>query len=338
MPNPIRQSNRIRLIAALLAFACETVAHAQLVCDAPDFDFGVLPETRLEIAHTFTVRNVGAEPADVVAVRSSCDCVTAAPTRRNVPPGESFPVDARFVFKNESGPQRRAIHLAYRASGTAPEIAPGICTFRLTGTILRPVMLQPSRLDLGTIPPGGTATGCVTLAVGRCGPFALQTVASADPGVRADFVPGLRGTNHVVRLLIPSPTHPGPFSGVAVAATDLPETPRVSIAYAGRVEPWLDVRPRVLIVRSERPLDTSLGVVSPFGIPFRVLGTTATDPRLIVTRGDDNRLTVRTVSDVADLDGALVRIATDSPLCPTIEVPVRVSARSDKHDPSRRTP
>ena len=61
MPCPRHSSNRVRrLLAAAALVAC--AARAALVCDAPEHDFGTLPDTDLGVSHTFEVRNTGSDP------------------------------------------------------------------------------------------------------------------------------------------------------------------------------------------------------------------------------------------------------------------------------------
>ena len=329
MPCPRHSSNRVRrLLAAAALVAC--AARAALVCDAPEHDFGTLPDTDLGVSHTFEVRNTGSDPVVVTSVHTSCDCVAANVTQRSLQPGERVPVDVHFTFGSEDGPLLRAVHLAYRPAN-APETAQiHMCTLQLRGAIMPPILRSPSRIDLGTVQPGSAVTGTVSLLSGRCGPFVLRAVGLEAAGARAEYAAGVMGTNHSVRLLIPAPSRSGAFSGLAIANTDLAEMPNVPIYYAGRVAPLFEVRPAFLTVSRGRPLDARLTVSSPYGTPFRILSAAATDPHVsvLVAKGDTAaHLTVTAETLSETFSDALIRIATDHPVCRMIEVPIRVAPR-----------
>jgi hypothetical protein len=305
-------------------------ACAALTCDAPEYDFGSRPDTELGFSHTFEVRNAGTETLVLTAVRSSCDCVTAEMAGQLLRPGECAPVDTHFAFGGETGPQLRAVHLAYR-----PENAPAaepvqVFSMRLRGAILAPVMRLPNRLDLGAALPGSVVTGSVSLLSGRCGAFALGAIGFADSGARAEYAAGITSTQHLVRLLISVPPQTGPFSGLALVNTDLAEMPNVPIRFAGRSAPLFEIRPSALTVTQGQPLSARLKVSSPYGTAFRILSATSTDPCVSVKIVEDAagaKLTVTAEARDEVFAGALVRLATDHPVCRVIEVPMRAAPR-----------
>jgi hypothetical protein len=315
-----------RLLLAA-AFFATSAAHATLVCAEPEYVFGTQPETAIGTSHTFEVRNIGTNPVTLTAVRTSCDCLAATLTRQTVRPGERVPVDAHFTFRNESGAQYRAIHVAYRPK-CEPETNPvQVCTLYMRGTILTPVIRSPNRLDLGSVLPGSIATGTVSLLSGRCCPFALGAVGMNAKDAYAEYVANVTGTNHLVRLLIPVPARSGAFDGFAIATTDLPEMPKVPIQYAGRSVPYLEIRPSVLAApRKGYPLQARLTIASPYGADFHILSSSSTDPRVSVTVKQEGSNTVVNVSAEARteaFDNALIRLTTDHLVCRMIEIPIR---------------
>lgn len=306
------------------------VAEADLVCDAPTFDFGALPDTALGVSHIFEVRNTGTVSVAITAVRTSCDCLAATLAHQTLRPGEGVAVDTHFTFGSEAGPQLRAVHLAYGPETTSESTHAHILSLYLRGTILPPVLRSPNRLDLGCVLPGSVVTGTVNLLSGRSGPFSLRAVALEAGGGRAEYAAGVRGTNHLVRLLIPAPSRTGTFSGVAVASTDLAEMPTVLIFYAGRSAPIFEIRPAALTVRKGAPLHAQVAIISPYGTAFRILSATATDPcvSVTVTQNDTGaRLSVTSEARAEDFADALVRLTTDHPVCRMIEIPIRAAPR-----------
>lgn len=312
--------------------------HAQLTCDAPSFDFGTLPETVLSVAHAFTVRNTGTEPVRITAVRSSCDCMTASPATSVVRPGASVPVNTYFVFKTESGPQRRAVHLAYRIGTDETQAETKVCTLWLHGTILWPVQRLPNRLEFGLVPPGGIATAAVRLVSGRCGAFSLRSVAVDRPDAHVDYTPKVRATNHLVRVSFPTPDRLGVFSGIVLAATDQEEMPDVPIAYSGRVAPWITVRPASLTFRANAGAQARLTFSSPHGTAFRLRTSVATVPWLSAAIDNDRCVTITATAVPATHENALIRIATDHPACPFIEVPVQIAPQTARQTPKAAAP
>ena len=330
MPGPRHNSDSAWLLLLAAAALAACAARAALVCDAPEYNFGSLPDTALGVSHTFEVRNAGSAPVVITDVRTSCDCVTTSLARNSLRPGEHAPLDTHFTFGIEAGPQLRAVHLAYRTA-TDPETVPAqMLSMHLSGSILPPVLRSPNRLDLGVALPGSVATGTVALLSGRCGPFALRAVGLESGGAKAEYTAGLTGTNHLVRLLIPVPSHPGAFSGLVAASTDLPEMPTVPIRYAGRSAPLFEIRPPFLTVHKGRPLNTQIAVSSPYGKAFRILSATATDPRVSVAIAQANTSACLTVTAEAcseTFTDALVRLTIDHPVCRMIEVPIRAAPR-----------
>ena len=316
------------LFAITALFTC--IAHSSLVCDAPKFDFGALPDTALSVSHTFEVRNMGTASVTIAAVRTSCDCLAASLAHQTLRPGECTAVDTHFTFGSESGPQLRAVHLSYGPASAADGAQTQVLSLHLRGTILPPVLRSPNRLDLGNVLPGSVTTGTVNLLSGRCGAFSLRAVALEGDVGSAEYAAGVRGTNHLVRLLISSPVRTGSFSGMALASTDMPEMPTVPIFYAGRTTPVFEVRPASLTVRKDCPLDAHVAVGSPYAAPFRILSATTTDPRVSVTvtqTGASARLSITAKARAENFADALVRLTTDHPVCRMIEIPIRAAPR-----------
>lgn len=327
--------SRFVSVAPVLTTFLSATLHTQanLICGKPEYDFGIRPDTEQGFSHTFEIQNTSPQAVEVIRVKATCDCLTAALGKRTIRPGERFPIDAYLNFKDESGPQRRTLHVVYRPAGTSDADAPpNVLALHLIGTILTPILRSPNRLDLGFVPPDTVVTAIVSLASGRCGPFALKGFLSeGDANASAEYTRDLTATNHTLRIILSAPQHIGPFSGITVAASDLAEMPNVALPYSGRVVPPLMIRPVMLRTDSTQPLQARLTVSSPYGQPFAILSATATAPEisLTVTRPDTAvaYIDVRCDTVPATLTDALVRISTDQPTCRTLEVPVRFLPR-----------
>lgn len=308
-------------------FAPWIAAMAALMCDAPRFDFGVRADTDGGFSHTFEVCNTGTATVVVTALRSSCDCLTAEMARKTLVPRECAVIDTHIIFDGLSGAQARVLHLAYRDVKT-PAAPVQVLSLTVAGFVLTPVLCEPAILDLGVVLPGDVATGTVQLSSGWAGPFTLQAVGVDSGQGRADYVSGLRATNHAVSLSIHPPSRFGTFAGRALATIDLAECPQVALPYRGQVAPLIEARPSVIAASGKMPLDVHVVFSSAHKIPFRVLSATATDPRIrtaIQDVADGASVHVTSRIEGASLVDALVRVNTDHPVCRVVEIPVRVA-------------
>ncbi len=313
-------------VGAMAVTGLVAVARAALVCEAPVSDFGIRHDTEGGLSHTFEVRNAGDAAVAILAVRSTCDCLTTEMARRTLQPGERVPVDVHFRFGSLAGAQHRVIHLVSRPEGDS-SASPQVLSLTLKGTILPPVLRVPDVVDLGVILPGRTVTGTIHLVSGRAGPFALRAVGLRDAAGRADYGAGHTATSHTVRLIVPPPDRFGPFSGLALATTDLDAMPQVPIAYRGRVAPLIEAIPPFIGVSPDQRVDTHVAIFSAHRIPFVAVSVQATDPQLsarLSREGEVWRIHVASEAPGREFADALVRVATDHPQGRFIEIPVRI--------------
>lgn len=309
---------------------CEDTRWPLLACAEPCFNFGVLPASHEGVSHSFEVKNTGAETIEVLAVRTSCDCLTAELARKIMRPGEILALPIHLAFQGRSGVQKRALHLVYRTHDAPPDFT-WTLTLTVQGTILTPVMRSPDSLDLGVQVPGGTVTGTVELAAGEARVFSIHNVGVDRVDAHADYQADTAGLRHQIRLVLPIPQRVGAFSGLAIATTDLPDMPQVPIPYQGLSAPLIEAQPSVIAARRGTGLDASLTLVSAHRIAFRVTHAHATDARIRVTldlAGSQPCIHVTSNAPAETLHGAIVRIATDHPICRVIEVPIRSSIAS----------
>jgi len=80
-------------------------ASAALVCEMPEYDFGKAPDSEV-ITHTFTLRNDGDRPVNILSVSASCGCTTSSATTNSLEPGGSTEIIARVALRGRSGAQR----------------------------------------------------------------------------------------------------------------------------------------------------------------------------------------------------------------------------------------
>ena len=80
------------------------------LAQAPDpvFDFGAV-YNGTAVKHTFRVKNAGTAPLTLNAVRTSCGCTAAQPTKSNLLPGEESDIAVNFDTAGDHGPATRTI-------------------------------------------------------------------------------------------------------------------------------------------------------------------------------------------------------------------------------------
>lgn len=78
--------------------------------DGPTHDFGTLPQ--METAdHTFTIKNVGNMPLEILEVNPSCTCEKVALKDKTIPPGSETILEVRYRGSTNSGKTRVAVYL-----------------------------------------------------------------------------------------------------------------------------------------------------------------------------------------------------------------------------------
>jgi hypothetical protein len=74
----------------------------------PVYDFGQVYNGTM-VKHTFRLRNTGTAPLTINAVRTSCGCTAAQPTKTELLPGEDSAIAVSFDTKADHGPATRTI-------------------------------------------------------------------------------------------------------------------------------------------------------------------------------------------------------------------------------------
>ena len=305
---------------------CEDTRRPLLACAEPCFNFGVLPASHEGVSHSFEVKNTGAETIEVLAVRTSCDCLTAELARKIMRPGEILALPIHLAFQGRSGVQRRALHLVYRTHDAPPDFT-WTLTLTVQGTILTPVMRSPDSLDLGVQVPGGTVTerwnrrrrgACFQHS--QCGVDRVDAHADFEGRRRASATIVWSFRSRSVQARSPGSRSPPPTCRTCPKCRSYQVSPPRSSGPA---------------LRHRRPArdraDASLTLVSAHRIAFRVTHAHATDARIRVTldlAGSQPCIHVTSNAPAETLHGAIVRIATDHPICRVIEVPIRSSIAS----------
>ena len=63
--------------------------------DAPTYDFGAIPQME-KVGHSFTIKNVGGSPLEILEVDPSCTCEKVDLREKVIPPGGTTQLDVRY--------------------------------------------------------------------------------------------------------------------------------------------------------------------------------------------------------------------------------------------------
>lgn len=323
------------LPAALLALACGTAALAggpRLKIDTEVWDFGTRwqgqpMETRIALT------NVGDAPLHITGVRTDCGCTAAKPTQEVLGPGESCELVIDYdTFREEPVVQKR-VDISTNDS-TQPNR-----TITVRGEVRPLVKLSPEAgANFGLI--SGTAEASASVEVESLYPRPMTLRAADVPNERI----GLRveeldpGRRWRVTATTRPPLNEGSIKVPALLQTDVAEAPQVRIMLHGSVRDRVVVIPPQIVVTDRQGGASNVRpvrVLSRGGHTLRVTRVTCSDPLVETT------IQPPTVTDPAQLalmpvtvqvklpppgemsaDGGVVKIYTDDPLFPELEVPI----------------
>jgi hypothetical protein len=112
----------------------------------PEFDFGTVSEGAI-VEHEFAVKNVGDTDLTIQRVSASCGCTAAALSSMTIKPGSSEKVRVSFNTLGFFGSKTKSVYIVSN-SIDKPE-----AVIRLRGVIDRGVVVEPVRIDFGSIAP-----------------------------------------------------------------------------------------------------------------------------------------------------------------------------------------
>jgi len=296
---------------------------AQLVCDVPEHDFGRVTDGRPLLEHVFEIRNAGTGAVEIVSCEANCKTLNHQLAQYRLKSGESTVIFVSMATEGLSGSPCTGLELRYGSEGCER------LALTLKGTIVPPISWSPAVLVLGRVPVGQCVTGTVTLTAERTGPFAIVELAKIGQGFDAVSERTRSDLTQTVRIWM-TPQVAGPFSGMVIARTDAAAMPAVPIRFSGSAEPALVWQPTVVdLYPTSGCVSARVSVRAPFGTPFSVIdaGTPFAGLRADVEAQTNGTVLVRLTAESAGLTGSTVlRLRTDLPACPVIEIPVRFRA------------
>jgi len=121
------------LFLRLAALFAAGPAAASLVCEAPEFRFGVVQAATGIVSHAFVLRNAGAEELVIDEVAAPCGCIEIRQPTNRLAAGASVRLPVTLDLRLRNGEQKLAAHVCYHIRGRNEE--PDVLRLSFQGTV-----------------------------------------------------------------------------------------------------------------------------------------------------------------------------------------------------------
>lgn len=248
---------RLIAIALVMGAAFTGAASAQqpattnvphLVCDEPEFDFGLVDQTS-NVEHTFILKNTGTLTLEITRAQPSCGCTVADITQKEIPPGGESRISTRFSTAGRTGPQHKTI-VVMSNDPEQPQY-----TLTLKGEIGVALSAKPAQIIMPRVAPGDQPESEVIVESGDGTHFQVTSVSSTSDELAASVSPIEEGRSYRIKVALKHPLE-GAMNATLVVNTDHPKRPTLSIPVHFMVSRDMIVAPREITF--EQPNDTAV--------------------------------------------------------------------------------
>lgn len=209
-------------------------------------DFGTVPAGTV-CSHTFTLTNIYDVPLQVVDVRLDCGCLKAFPPNKVLQPNESadFTVTMNAALFKGKATKRMLVTVGPGYVSTAE--------LRLSAESREDVALTaPGLIDFGIVSQGKAAEKSIGLKyTGAMKDWKVEPANAPGGAYTVDVketARGFLGTEYRITVGLKDTAPAGPLSDSVVLKTNDPNTPTVTVAIAGRVQPPVRVSGEGVVV------------------------------------------------------------------------------------------
>ncbi len=206
--------------------------------EAPAFvahDFGTVPAGTVS-SHTFTFTNIYDVPMQVVDVRLECGCLKAYPPNKVLQPNEAaeFTVTMNAAQFKGAATKKMLVTVGPSYVSTAE--------LRFSAVSRDDVSITaPGMIDFGIISQGKATEKAVTLKyTGTLKDWKAEPLNTPGGAYTVDVketARGFLGTEYRITVGLKDTAPAGPLSDALVLKTNDPNTPTVTVAIGGRVQP-----------------------------------------------------------------------------------------------------
>jgi hypothetical protein len=196
--------------------------------DAPTYDFGVIPQME-KVEHSFTIKNVGGGPLEILEVDPSCTCEKVDLREKVIPPGGTTQLDVRYRGSTNSGKTRVAVYLK---TNDPDELEMVVSLF---GIVNGTAGVYPGHFHLGEIGQEELIRKSFVIYRPAFDTIRVKSVKSSSPQVQTKFQ-RLDETDLIARVHFDLQGLPlGPFRETITVTTDAKKYSEIYVGIEGTV-------------------------------------------------------------------------------------------------------
>jgi hypothetical protein len=208
-------------------------------------DFGTVPAGTV-CSHTFTFTNIYDVPLQVVDVRLDCGCLKAFPPNKVLQPNEKAEFTVTMNAAQFKGAATKKMFVTVGPSYVST------AELRLSADSRQDVTLTaPGMIDFGIVAQGEAATKSITLKyTGGVKGWKVEPANAPGGAYTVDVKETARGfvsTDYTITVGLKDTAPAGPLSDSITLKTNDPNTPTVTVAIGGRVQPPVSVANDVVV-------------------------------------------------------------------------------------------
>lgn len=306
------------MIAWIIVAAGTAGGVPQIVCEAPEYDFGRRPDSET-VVHEYQIKNAGDTALTIKRVKASCGCTAAQSDKETLAPGETSVVEAKFKLAGRHGKQRKTITVE------SDDPAKPRLQLILTGEITTEVALNPRYLNFGQVHKSVATTQSVAL-VSLKPEVRITGVTSDKAAFAATINPDGRGLT--VRTV--PPLAKGSIRARMTVTTDHPDGLTTYVNMGGVAVGDLSVVPlNVILRKAPAPARRVTLLVRPFKpMAFKIVKVDVPQEDVTTTIHPQTNGSVSIRIDglrpTPDLNNNVIVIHTDVPAMPELRVTTKV--------------
>ena len=217
--------------------------------EAPAFvahDFGTVPVGTV-CSHTFTFTNIYDVPLQVVDVRLDCGCLKAYPPNKVLLPNESAEFTVTMNAAQFKGAATKKMFVTVGPSYVST------AELRFSAVSRDDVALTaPGMIDFGIVPQGKATEKAIAVKyTGTMKDWKVEPMNAPGEAYTVEVketARGFLGTEYRITVGLKDTAPAGPLSDTVRLKTNDPDTPTVTVAIAGRVQPPVRVAGEGVVV------------------------------------------------------------------------------------------
>jgi hypothetical protein len=290
-------------------------------------DFGFVPRGAI-LVHRFRWENTTAGELRISEIHTSCSQVHAQALPRVLQPGESGHVEVEVDGRQLVGEKTAWVRVQIEPGSRVVMLAVRACW-------LQEVSVQPGSLRFGC--DCGDSGAEQSLDIVYTGPndWRIVAVQNPYPFLAMHVEPTQRRPGEISYRLTARLRQPAPVGDWMVPVwlqTNDPAVPRVAVPVEGHVRPEIVASPACISFAAGEPSGSQQRIILRGKQPFRILGVHDIPMGIEVEPGSDRAqavhiVIVRWMASPSAAGKSVIRLATDCPSQPTVEIPVNVSTQ-----------